>query len=74
MSADRWYGKGGQGMSKTEMQLKVGKCKPKRRLKADIVKSINKLVGFQLESVGNMTVKGLTQLEEYLEAIYRITR
>lgn len=67
MSADRFYSKG-QKMTKSSMQLKTGPNKPKRRLKADIVKDINTLLGFQLESVGNMTVKGLIQLEEYLES------
>ena len=65
MSGEHFYHQ--QGMSKTDMQLKTGKCKPKRRLKADITKSVSDLLGIELKSLGKMTVADLTTMESILE-------
>ena len=71
MSADRFYG--GQKMTKTSMQTKTGVNKPKRRLKADIVKDISAILGETVESMDKMTVNGLKQLETVLENMYAET-
>ena len=65
MSADRFYG--AQKMTKTTMQTKTGVNKPKRRLKADIVKDINTLLGEDVPSLDKMTIVGLTKLEELIQ-------
>ena len=64
MSADRFYGE--QKMTKTTMQTGTGVNKPKRRLKADIVKSVNGLADETIPSLANMTVDGLLVLERIL--------
>jgi hypothetical protein len=51
------------GLSKTEMQLKIGKYKPKRRLKTDYVKDIESLLGGVVPDLNKLTVVGLTKLE-----------
>ena len=54
-------------MTKTTMQTKTGVNKPKRRLKADIVKDINTLLGEDVPSLDKMTIVGLTKLEELIQ-------
>ena len=65
MSGEHFYQQ--QGMSKTDMQLKIGKCKPKRRLKAEIVTSVSDMLGMKLVSLNKMTVTDLTTLEAILD-------
>ena len=54
------------------MMLKTGPNKPKRRLKADIIKDISAILGETVESMDKMTVNGLKQLETILENMYAV--
>jgi hypothetical protein len=49
------------------MMLKTGKMKPKRRLKSDIIKSIQTMLECDLKSFDKMTVADLTELEKVIE-------
>ncbi len=55
-----------------EQQIAAGKAskkgnKPKRRLKADIVKTLNAFFGKELSSLSNMTIPDLEYVEEFLK-------
>jgi hypothetical protein len=63
--SERFYHQ--QKLTRTEMMLKTGKMKPKRRLKSDIIKSIQTMLECDLKSFDKMTVADLTELEKVIE-------